>query len=123
MALCTICKGIPTHFFDPLPPDFFSPSDRLFHYRHHTPSGLRQSAAKGCPMCKILACQLKDHWLSQEIKDNQRLTMKRAIIDSVQGFSLWMGHDDVSHNCFYVAPPNYRRLSFYHVILTLNIVC
>ena len=68
MALCTVCKGIPTNFFGPLPPNFFSPSDRIFHYRHHTPSALCQSAAKGCPMCKILVCQLNDHWLPQRLK-------------------------------------------------------
>ena len=118
MALCTVCKGIPTNFFGPLPPNFFSPSDRLFHYRHHTPSALRQSAAKGCPMCKILGCQLNDHWLSQETKDKEPLTMKRAIIDPEQGFGLWIGDDDISHNCFFVVPPKYRKLSYCHTILT-----
>ncbi len=118
MALCTVCKGIPTNFFGPLPPNFFSPSDRLFHYRHHTPSALRQSAANGCPMCKILECQLNDHWLSQEAKDKERLTMKRAIIDPEQAFGLWLGHDDISHNCFYLVPTKYRRLIYYHMVFT-----
>ena len=117
MALCTVCKGIPTNFFGPLPPNFFSPSDRFFHYRHHTPSALRQSAIKGCPMCQILECQLNDDWLSQEIKDKERLTMKRAIIDPEQAFGLWMGYDDISHNFFFRVPPKYRRLSYFHVIL------
>lgn len=67
-------------------------------------------------MCKILACQLQDHWLPQEAKDKIRLTMKRGIIDSQQSFGLWMGQDDISHNCFYVVPPKYRRLSYCHVI-------
>lgn len=69
-------------------------------------------------MCKILECQLNDHWLPQETKDKERLTMKRAIIDPQQSFGLWMGGDDVSHNCFFLFPQNYRRLSYCHVILT-----
>ena len=118
MALCTVCKGIPTNFFGPLPPDFFSPTDRIFHYRHHTPSALRQSATKGCPMCKILACQLHDDEVSQETKEKAALTMKRAIIDPQQAFGLFIGTDDHSHNCFYLVPPEYRRLSYDHVIST-----
>ena len=91
MALRTVCKGILTNFFGPLPPNFFSPSDRLFNYHHHTPSALYQSAANGCLMCKILAYQLNDNWLPQESKDKKRLTMKRAVIDPEQGFRHWMG--------------------------------
>ena len=68
-------------------------------------------------MCKILECQLNDDWLPQETKDTERLTMKRAIIDPEQGFGLWMGLDDVSHNCFFVMPRSYRRLSYYFVLL------
>ncbi len=68
-------------------------------------------------MCTILECQLNDDWLSQETKDKERLTMKRAIIDPEQGFGLWMGHDDISHNCFFRVPPKYRRLSYFNVIL------
>lgn len=101
MTLCTFCKGIPTDFFT------LHQSDRHFHYRHHMPSALRQSAAKGCPMCKILSCQLEDDWLPQEDRDT---TMKRAIIDPEQGFGLWMGPDDISHNFFSIVPPTYRRL-------------
>lgn len=63
-------------------------------------------------MCKILSCQLKDRRLPQEVKDRQRLTMKRTVIDSEQGFGLWMEMDHVSHNTFHVVPPKYRRPSY-----------
>ena len=112
MALCIVCKGIPINFFGPLPPNFFSPNDRLFHYRHHTPLALRQSATNGYPMCIILGCELDDHCLPQNIKDKEQLTMKRASVDPEQEFGLWMGHDDISHNCFYRVPPKYRRLNY-----------
>ena len=118
MALCTVCKGIPTNFFGPLPPNFYGPRDRFFHYHHHTPSALRQSAANGCPMCQILVCQLNDDWLPQECKDKERLTMKRAIIEPQQAFGLWMGTADVSHNFFHAFPPKYRRLNYCHAMLT-----
>ena len=116
MALCTVCNGIPTHFFRPLPPNFFSRSDRFFHYRHHTLSALRRSAGKGCLMCKILESQLKEYRVSPEIKEKEHLTMKRATNHSEQAFSLWMGHYEISHYYFYVVPTNYRRLSYFHVI-------
>lgn len=61
-------------------------------------------------MCKILASQLKDQWLSQENKDHERLVLKRGIIDSQQSFGLWIGADDISHNFFYHLPPSYRQL-------------
>lgn len=118
MALCTICNGIPIHFFGPLPPDFSSLSDRFFHYHHHTLSALRQSAANGCPLCRILESQLKHYPLCQETKDEERLTMKRAIDDPEQAFGLWRDYDEISHNIFYHVPPDYRRLSYYHVIMT-----
>lgn len=108
MALCTFCTNIPTNFFDPVPPDFWGPSDRTFHYRHHTATGVRRSAAHGCPMCKILACQLNDDWLSQQNKDCQPLTMKRDVVGPEQGFGLWIGADDISSNFF--IPPLYRKL-------------
>lgn len=111
MALCRACEGIPTDFFDPVPDDFFSPADRQFHYRHLTRTALRQSAQFGCPMCKILACSLNDGWLEQEDKDRRPLTLKRAIIDPVEGFALFMGHDDISHNHFYRVPESYRKSS------------
>ena len=121
MALCTVCKGIPTNFFalfTPLTPNFSGISDRsLFHYEHHTPSALRQSAANGCPMCKILECQLNDHWLSRESKDKERLTMKREMFDP-EAFGLWMGDDEISHSFYYLMSPKYRRLSYCHVIST-----
>ena len=121
MALCIVCQGIPTNFFDPVPPHFFSPRDRVFHYHHCTPSALRQSAANGCPMCKILACRLNDHGLPQECKDREPLTMKRANIDSQQAFGLWMGVDDISHNFFFVFPPEHRRLSYCHCDVDMSI--
>jgi hypothetical protein len=111
MALCRACKGIPTHFFDPVPDNFFSPADRHFHYRHLTPTALRQSAELGCPMCKILAYNLNDRWLEQEDQETKPLTLKRAIIDPVEGFALFMGRDDISHNHFYRVPESYRKLS------------
>ena len=138
MALCTVCNGIPTYFFGPLhpaflswsnrlpanplswsdslPPNSFSRSDRFFHYRHHTLSALRLSAAKGCPMCKILECQLKDYRVSPETKEKERLIMKRAINNPEQAFGLWMGHYEISHYYFYIVPTNYRGLSYFHVI-------
>ena len=119
MALCTVCHGIPAHFFGPLPPNFRSPSDRFFHYHHHTLSALHQSATNGCPMCKVLGFQLKGYPLPQEIKDKEQLTMKRAINDPEQAFGLWRGHDEISHYYFYVVPPNHRRLSYYHAKLML----
>ncbi|KAL9594199.1 MAG: hypothetical protein Q9219_007161 [cf. Caloplaca sp. 3 TL-2023] len=109
MALCTICQNIPINFFDPVPPDFFSPRDRMFHYRHHTATGVRRSAAHGCPMCKILACQLNDDWLTQDLKDYEPLTMKRQIIDPQQGFGLFIGMDDISSNTFIIVPQSYRK--------------
>ena len=124
MALCTVCKGIPTNFFGPLTPELSSPSDRSFHYYHHTPSALRDSAANanGCPMCKILECQLNDDCLPQECKDNEPLAMKRAITDPQQAFNLWIGPDNISHNFFYVFPPKYRRLSYCPAMLTLALL-
>ena len=114
MTLCTTCSGIPTNFFDPVPADFFSPTDCQFRYPHLTPSWLRLSASNGCPMCKILACQLHDEHLSKKVKDRHRLTMKRAIIDPQQGFGLWMGNDDLSHNFFLQVPSNYGELTRYN---------
>ena len=69
-------------------------------------------------MCKILGCRLNDHWLSQATKDKERLTMKRALIDPEQGFGLWIGHDDISHNCFFIVPPNYRKFIYCYTVLT-----
>ena len=106
MALRVVCKGIPASFFGPLPPKFFSPRNHSLDYHHCTPSALRQSAVNGCPMCKILSCQLNDDWLPQECKDQEQLIMKRAIIDPQQVFGLWMGADDISHNSFFFPRPN-----------------
>ena len=119
MALCTVRHGIPPYFFGPLSPNFRSLSDRSFNYRHHSLSALRQSAANGCPVCKILEFQLKDYPIPQEMKDKERLTMKRALNDPEQALGLWRGREKISHNMFFVVPPDYRRLSYYHVILML----
>lgn len=69
-------------------------------------------------MCKTLAFQLHDSRLSQDAKDKERLTLKQAMIDVEQAFGLWKEDVDISHNCFFVVPPIYRRLSYSPMILT-----
>ena len=111
MGLCPYCMDISERFFDRVPKGYFSPADRSYQfvYQHNTANGIRRAAKDGCPMCWTLARMLNDEWLDSDMKEKERLFLKRGIIDPEQSIAMFRGMDDISHNIFHVAPKAFSR--------------
>lgn len=104
MPLCCFCQEIPGHFFqhDPKLERKLSQIERIGHLPIPY---LQNSAANGCPLCKILASGIGGGDLPPEIRGTSGTNLRLALIDPHQAFDVCVGFDDYNHVFYYHIPP------------------
>lgn len=107
MSLCWFCQEIPDHFFQPNPNHKSNPLKTL-KISHLPIYYLQNSAASGCPLCKILASGSGGD-LPLEIQATHPTHLRLAMIDPHQAFDVCVDIDDYKHVFYYHIPPSFSE--------------
>lgn len=100
--LCDACRRINADFFSPA---FDNSGSMQGPVSLHLPiNWIKRSADAGCPLCTCLIASAQTDWLPEAILETTQVELRRAIIDSQQALSMYVGWDDVSHTSFFRIP-------------------
>ena len=112
MSLCWVCQEIPDYFFQPSPNPESNPLKTL-KIPHLPIYYLQNSAASGCPLCKILASGIDVHAgdLPLEIQATRQTHLRLAMIDPHQAFDVCVDMDDYNRVFYYHIPPSFSKLA------------
>jgi hypothetical protein len=133
-----------------IPASFFAPHEKLLNNPNSQPlSGpqvshwpvdfLRESAARGCPLCVILAGTIDADFLPPQVRRNQQTCLRRGLLDPHgnrtleelqeaeisprSSFALYVGADDISLGLFFQIPKPWCNEQVFDVLILRLIVC
>lgn len=120
-TICQMCRQITAAFFKPRESlGEFNPGLLSSYGPRHWPVDLLQeSAARGCPLCVILAGTIDADFLPPDVRRGVPTTLGRSLLPTkfrrheqlqsaemgtMCGFALYVGIDDISHGNFFQIP-------------------